>query len=72
MPQKLRALAALAEDLGWIPSTQVVAHNCMELQFHGMSCILWTSVWTCTDKMHIQILVHTHAYHRLGDYRQSI
>ena len=28
MAQKLRALAALAEDLGVIPSTHMAAHNC--------------------------------------------
>jgi hypothetical protein len=29
MAQQLRALAALPEDLGLIPSTHIVAHNCL-------------------------------------------
>jgi hypothetical protein len=29
MAQQLRALAALAEDLGSIPSTHTAAHNCL-------------------------------------------
>jgi hypothetical protein len=29
MAQQLRALAALPEDLGSIPSTHMVAHNCL-------------------------------------------
>jgi hypothetical protein len=33
--QWLRALAALPEDLGSIPSTHTAAHNCLELQFQG-------------------------------------
>lgn len=33
MAQQLRAVSALPEDLGLIPSTYIVAHNCLQLQF---------------------------------------
>jgi hypothetical protein len=33
MTQKLRALAALAEDLGSAPSTHMAVHNSLQLQF---------------------------------------
>ena len=32
----LRALAALVEDLELIPSTHMVAHNCLQLQLWGI------------------------------------
>jgi hypothetical protein len=32
----LRADVALVEDPGLIPSTHMVAHNCLELQFQGI------------------------------------
>lgn len=36
MAQPLRALATLPEDLGSIPSTHITAHNCLQLQSHGI------------------------------------
>jgi hypothetical protein len=36
MPQKLRALAALAEDLGSVPSTHMAVHIYLKLQFQGI------------------------------------
>lgn len=33
--QQFGALSALSEDPGLIPSTHVLAHNCLQLQFHG-------------------------------------
>jgi hypothetical protein len=36
MAQRLKALAALPEDPGSIPSTHMVAHNCLQLQFQGI------------------------------------
>ena len=35
MVQQLRALTALQKDLISIPSTQLVAHNGLKLQFEG-------------------------------------
>jgi hypothetical protein len=35
MAQQLRALAALAENLGLIASTHMVPHTCQWLQFQG-------------------------------------
>ncbi|KAK7798640.1 hypothetical protein U0070_002731 [Myodes glareolus] len=34
MAQRLRALTALPEDPGLIPSTHMAAHNCLKMQFH--------------------------------------
>lgn len=34
MAQQLGALAGLSEDLGSIPNTEMVAHNCLQL-FQG-------------------------------------
>ena len=34
MAQQLRALTALPEDPGSIPSTHMAAHNCLKMQFH--------------------------------------
>jgi hypothetical protein len=36
MSQWLRVLAALPEDPGSIPSTHMIAHNCVYLQFQGI------------------------------------
>lgn len=36
MAQQLRALAALPEDPGSVPSTHMAAHNCLKLQFQGI------------------------------------
>ena len=36
MAQQSEALAALAEDLGWIPSIHMVAHNHLWFQFQGI------------------------------------
>jgi hypothetical protein len=47
MAQQLRALAALLEDLGSIPSIQLVVHNHLYLQFRGYSeCSLLVSMGT--------------------------
>ena len=40
MAQWMRALAALLKDRGWIPSTHMVAHNCLKPQFQGIKCFL--------------------------------
>ena len=36
MTQWLRALTALTEELGSIPSTYMAAHNCLEIQLEGI------------------------------------
>ena len=36
MAQRLRALTALPEDPGSIPSTHMAAHNCLKIQFQGI------------------------------------
>lgn len=36
MAQWLRALAALEEDLGLVPSTHMLVFNHLKLQFHGI------------------------------------
>jgi hypothetical protein len=41
MAQWLRALAALLEDPGFIPSTHTAAHSCLYLQFLGIQCRSW-------------------------------
>jgi hypothetical protein len=41
MAQQLRALPALAEDLGSIPATHRAAHNCLQLQFQGTNTPFW-------------------------------
>lgn len=38
MLEHLRALAAISEDCGAVPSTHTVAHNPLELQFRGTRC----------------------------------
>jgi hypothetical protein len=43
MPQTLRALAALSEDLEKIPSTHMMANNHLQLQFQGIQCHLLAS-----------------------------
>lgn len=40
MAQQLRALVALPEDQGSIPSTYVTAHNCLRLQFQTSSGLI--------------------------------
>ena len=41
MGQQLRALAALVEGLGLAPSTFMVAHNRLQLQFQGHQACMW-------------------------------
>jgi hypothetical protein len=36
MTQWLKTLAGLAEDPGYVSSTQMAIHNCLELQFQGL------------------------------------
>ena len=36
MAQQLRALTVIAEDLGLVPNTHMVAHNCLWLKFQGI------------------------------------
>lgn len=45
MPQWLRALDVLAENLGPVPSTHTVVH-CLQLQFPGTQCPLLVSLGT--------------------------
>lgn len=42
----LRALAALSEVSGSMPSTRIVAQDCLQLQFHGSSFGLQTYMQT--------------------------
>jgi hypothetical protein len=42
MAEWLKALVALAEDLGFIPITHMVAHYLQEFQFKGTQCPLLT------------------------------
>lgn len=57
MVQGLRALAALSEDSGSIPSIYVVARNSLLLQFQGFWCplwLLWVPRYTCGAQTHTQ------------------
>lgn len=61
--QWLSAVAALTKDLGWIPSTQKVAHSHSLLLFQGIQSPLLTS--SGTRHIHgahtyIQAKIHTH------------
>ena len=50
MTQRLRAQAALAGDLGLVPSTDMEAQNNPLFQFQGNHCPLLASVGTtCTE-----------------------
>lgn len=46
MAGRLKALAALAEDLGLFPSTHVTSNNYLKLQFQGTQCSLLASSGT--------------------------
>ena len=46
MAHQLRAFTALAEDLGLVPSTQVVTHNHLHHQFQGIQRSLLVSIGT--------------------------
>lgn len=67
MTQRLRVMAALAEDRGSISSTHVAAHNYLSLQFQGSWRPLMASVGTaymqCTY-MHAN--THTHKINSLN------
>ena len=50
MAQWLKALAAFPEDLGSIPSNEMVAHNWLQLLFQGTQHSVLAYVGTaCTD-----------------------
>jgi hypothetical protein len=38
---QLGALAALAGDMGFIPSTHMTAHNYLQIQFLGSNTLFW-------------------------------
>ena len=42
MAQQLKALTALPEDAGSIPSTHTVVHSCLQLQFRGPDTLTQT------------------------------
>jgi hypothetical protein len=56
MAQKLRAVVTLVEDLGWIPNTYKVAHNCPSLQVHTTHHLAWPEkapgTYTCRQNTH--------------------
>jgi hypothetical protein len=57
--QRLRALAALAEDPGLIPSTHMVAHNHFKLYFQGIwHPLLATPGIPCIDTHAGQALIN--------------
>jgi len=49
----VRALAALAEDLGLIPSTDMVTNNCLQVQLHRLCRPLLASAGSCMHGGHI-------------------
>ena len=60
MAQQLRALIALAEDLGSVPNTYMVVRDCLELEFQGSNAIFWTP-WALSH-VYICIYIHIHTY----------
>jgi hypothetical protein len=60
LAQRLRALTALTEDLGLIPSTHTVAYSYPELQFQGIGCLLPISASSCMHTVHTDSLRHPH------------
>lgn len=63
MPPWLRTLTAYPVDLRSIPSTHIVAQNCLELQSQGIQCLLLTSVYTGhthDTQTYMQEKTHTH------------
>ena len=59
MTQQFRALAVLREDLDLIPSTHMVAHNCLYFQFQGIQLPLLVSMGTI-DTWYMPAKVNTH------------
>jgi hypothetical protein len=54
---ELKAWAALAKDIGCVPSTHVVAHNCSELQFQRIQhplLVFKDTTHTCSAETHMQ------------------
>ena len=63
MAQWLRAMAALAKELGLIPSMPMVAHNHLQLQSQGSSALFWPS-WA----LHIHATkIHAGKTHKIMD-----
>ena len=61
MAQQLRALAALAEDLGSVPSTHTVVHNHLKLHF-------WGNMVSCSDFCEHQ----THVWSTYADAGKTV
>lgn len=51
MAQRFRALAALLEDLGSIPSIQMVSNNLLKLQLQGIMGALTYMEVRCSDTL---------------------
>lgn len=58
MGQWLRTLTVLAKDLGLVLSAYKEIHNCLQLQFQGMQCILLASQDSSTHVVHISARRH--------------
>jgi hypothetical protein len=55
--QWLRALAALAEDLGSVPSTSVAAHYLLQLYFCSSTALFWPQSGTAySQRSHACVL----------------
>lgn len=54
MAQKKRTMAALPEDLGWIPSTHIVAHSQLLTLFVGNLMPSSGLLGDCMHVIHIQ------------------
>ena len=62
MAQKLRALAVLAEDLGSVPSSHTVPHNCLLTPVSGNAKPSFDFCRHCTHVIHLYMQVkHSHA-----------
>jgi hypothetical protein len=64
MAHWLRTLAALAEDLGSVLSTYMVACNCLQLQFLEIQCPLLDSVQALEYTECIYIPTGAHNAHK--------
>jgi hypothetical protein len=61
MAQCLRALAALPEDLGSIPSTHMAAHNCLQLQSWESNAFFWPPGAPDKQMVHITYTLAKHS-----------
>lgn len=65
----LRASAALAEDLGAVPSTHMVAHSLSQLQLQGIQFPIATPLGPGMYVVHVQSCRCTHIH--INEYAKS-